>query len=82
MVARIRQPQAPQPLRDPTVVVVLTHDAHEIGRRAAMPGDAAAKAAIMLICAKEDGLVVGDRLRVVRADVDGEPLPPPRIKHG
>ena len=83
MVARTR-PQPVPPPRDDTVVVVLTHDTQELARRRASPGDAASRAAIMLICSREGGLVAGDRLRVVLADddVDGAPLPPPRVKHG
>jgi len=82
MVARTKLQPVPPP-RDETVVVMLTHDAHELARRMASPCDGAAKAAIMLICAREGGLVAGDRLRVVLADdVDGAQLPPPRVKRG
>jgi len=73
-----------EPPDDPTVAVVLTHDAREIERQLATAGQDAAQAAIMLICRQGDrGLVAGDRLRVVVADdIDGTPLPPPRVKQG
>jgi len=72
------------PPDDPTVAVVFTHDAHEIERQPAAPGQDAARAAIILICKQGDrGLIAGDRLRVIHTgDVDGAPLPPPRVKQG
>jgi hypothetical protein len=78
------RPQLVSPPRDPTVIVVLAHDAHELDRRLAMPGTDAARVAITTICGRGDsGLVAGDRLRVVAAaDIDNAPLPPPRVKHG
>ncbi|HMA72008.1 MAG TPA: hypothetical protein VKP67_11045 [Xanthobacteraceae bacterium] len=80
MVARTRTRPVPPPA-DPTIIVKLTRDAHEVDRRLAMPGHDAARQAVLLICGQEGGLVAGHTLRVVIADdteVDGRALPPPR----
>jgi hypothetical protein len=51
--------------RDATLVVVLTHDSHEIERTVCTNPDAAVAAAIRMLCRRGDDLKGGDTLRVL-----------------
>jgi hypothetical protein len=50
---------------DTTLIVVLSHDSHEVERTVCANADAALAAAIRMLCRRGDDLRVGDCLRVL-----------------
>jgi hypothetical protein len=51
--------------RDTTLIVVLSHDAHEVERTVCANPDAALAAAIRMLCRRGDDLKGGDCLKVL-----------------
>ncbi|HMA70434.1 MAG TPA: hypothetical protein VKP67_02920 [Xanthobacteraceae bacterium] len=71
----------PVPPAEDTLVVVLRTPAEVIDRESAIAPPDAARVALFMI-ARTARLEAGDLLTVARADVDGTPLQPPRVKQG
>ena len=61
--------------------VTFHRDGHEIDSEEAATGERALRVGLIML-ARLDDLQAGDALLCVADNVDGAPLPPPRVRHG